>query len=435
MVQSFPWRPHKSTRIEVAVSDTVSTKSPQLLQVAEAQAIVRQQVRPLPPEPMALTSAALGHVLAADVLSDLDMPPYHKSMMDGYAVRCGDLAGGKGTLQVIEEITAGQVPRHTLEAGQASRIMTGAPIPPGCDAVVMIERTRLGEDDRVEIEDHPPKPGQNILPRGAEMQRGDKILPAGTVLRPQEFGVLATVGRTTVSVHPSPRVAILSTGDELVEPADRPEGGQIRNSNGAMLVALASRAGGTPRYLGIARDDPACLRPMVCDGLKANVLLLSGGVSAGKLDLVPGVLRAAGVVAHFHKVEMKPGKPVFFGTCTRSGAAQPTLVFGLPGNPVSVLVCFELFVRPALRRLRGHADPGPHFISAVLSEDFAYRTDRPTYHPAHLERTATGWKVRAVPWIGSADLRALTQANALVLFSVGDQRYRAGQVLEVLSLE
>jgi molybdopterin molybdotransferase len=406
-----------------------------MLQVAEAQTIVRQYVQPLPPEPMALTSAALGHVLAADVVSDLDMPPYNKSMMDGYAVRCADLTTGKGKLQVIEEITAGQVPRLTVGAGQASRIMTGAPIPPGCDAVIVVERTRLVEDGCVEIEDRPPKPGQNILPRGVEMQHGDTILSAATVLRPQEFGLLSTVGRSTVFVHPSPRVAILSTGDELVEPAERPEGGQIRNSNGAMLVALVSRAGGTPRYLGIARDDPACLRPMVCDGLKSPVLLLSGGVSAGKLDLVPGVLREAGVVAHFHKVEMKPGKPVFFGTCTRSGGGNPTLVFGLPGNPVSVLVCFELFVRPALRRLRGHADPGPHFVSAVLSEDFAYRTDRPTYHPAHLELSATGWRVRVVPWIGSADLRALTQANALVLLPSGDHRHRAGQTFEALSLE
>jgi molybdopterin molybdotransferase len=417
------------------VSDTVSTKGSPLLQVAEAQAIVQQHVRPLPPEPMALTSAALGHVLASDVLSDLDMPPYHKSMMDGYAVRCADLPTGKGTLQIIEEITAGQVPRRSLEAGQVSRIMTGAPIPPGCDAVVIVERTRLGENGCVEIEDRPPKPGQNILPRGAEMQRGDKILPAGTVLRPQEFGVLATVGRTTVLTHPSPRVAILSTGDELVEPGEKPEGGQIRNSNGAMLVALVSRAGGTPRYLGIARDDRACLRPMVCDGLKSHVLLLSGGVSAGKLDLVPGVLHDAGVVGHFHKVEMKPGKPVFFGTSSRSGGGGPTLVFGLPGNPVSVLACFELFVRPALRRLRGHVDPGPHFVSAILGEDFAYRTDRPTYHPAHLESTATGWKVRPVPWIGSADLRALTQANSLVLLPSGDHRHQAGQVFEALSLE
>lgn len=417
------------------MSDTLSAQSSPTLQVVQAQEVVRQYLRPLPPEPMTLTTAALGHVLAADVLSDLDMPPYHKSMMDGYAVRCADLPTGKGTLQIVEEIAAGQVPRLTVGVGQASRIMTGAPIPPGSDAVVMVERTRQSVDSSVEIEDRTPKPGQNILPRGAEMQRGDKVLPAGTVLRPQEFGVLSTVGRATVSVHPSPRVAILSTGDELIEPEERPEGGQIRNSNGPMLAALVSRAGGLPRYLGIARDDPAFLRPLICDGLKANVMLLSGGVSAGKLDLVPGVLREAGVTAHFHKVEMKPGKPVFFGTFLRPGAGQPTLVFALPGNPASVLVCFELFVRPALRRLRGHTDTGPHFVTAVLSEDFVYRTDRPTYHPAYLEWAAAGWKVRAVPWIGSADLRALTQANALVLFPPGDRRYQAGQAFEVLSLE
>jgi molybdopterin molybdotransferase len=419
----------------VAVSDTVTTKSSPTFQVAQAQEIVRQFLQPLSPEPMALTTAALGHVLSADVFSDLDMPPYHKSMMDGYAVRCVDLPTGKGKLQIIEEITAGHVPRFTVNAGQTSRIMTGAPIPPGADAVIMIERSRLIEDGGVEIEDRPPKPGQNILPQGAEMRHGDKVLPAGTVLRPQEFGILSTMGRTTVSVHPSPRVAILSTGDELIEPDERPEGGQIRNSNGPMLAALVCRAGGLPRYLGIARDDPACLRPMICDGLKSNVLLLSGGVSAGKLDLVPGVLRAAGVTAHFHKVEMKPGKPVFFGTAQRPGAGLQTLVFGLPGNPVSVLVCFELFVRPALRRLRGYTDLGPHFVSAVLTEDFTYRTDRPTYHPAFLERATAGWKVRAVPWIGSADLRALTQANALMLFPPGEQRYPAGQIFEAMRLE
>jgi molybdopterin molybdotransferase len=419
----------------VAVSEVIPAKSVPTLSVADAQAIVLRHVRPLTPEPMPLTSAALGLVLGADVVSDLDMPPYDKSMMDGYAVRCADLPKGRGTLDVIEEITAGRVPKLALEKGEASRIMTGAPIPPGADAVVIVERTRLLDDDRVEINDRPPYPGQNILPRAAEMRRGDAVIPAGTVLRPQEFGVLATVGRTTVAVHPSPRVAILSTGDELVEPGQTPEAGQIRNSNGALLIAQVCRAGGAPRYLGIGRDDPACLRPLVCDGLKAHVLLLSGGVSAGKLDLVPGILREAGVAAHFHKVEMKPGKPVFFGTAQRVGGGEPTLVFGLPGNPVSVLVCFELFVRPALRRLRGHVDPGPRFVWAVLSEDFAYRTDRPTYHPARLEIKETRWSVRPAPWFGSADLRALTQANALMLFPPGDHRHRAGQTFEVLSLE
>ncbi len=417
------------------MSEVIPAKSTQTLSVADARAIVLGQVRPLPPEPMALATAALGLVLGSDVTSDLDMPPYDKSLMDGYAVRCADLPKGTGTLDVVEEITAGHVPRHTLKKGEASRIMTGAPVPPGADAVVMVERTRL-VGDRVEISDRPPHPGQNILPRAAEMRRGDKVLAAGTILRPQEFGVLATVGHTTVTVHPPPRVAILSTGDELVEPVQVPEPGEIRNSNGALLVAQVCRAGAVPRYLGIGRDDPACLRPLICDGLKAHVLLLSGGVSAGKLDLVPGVLREAGVAAHFHKVELKPGRPVFFGTAKRVGnGGEPTLVFGLPGNPVSVLVCFELFVRPALRRLRGHTDPGPHFVSAVLSEDFAYRTDRPTYHPAHLETDGGRWSVRPVPWFGSADLRALTQANALMLFPPGDHRHRGGQSFEVLSLE
>lgn len=422
-------------RGEVVVADSVTMKNPPKLGVAAAQDIVRRHVRPLPPEPMALSSAALGHVLAADILSDLDMPPYDKSMMDGYAVRCADLPTGKGRLQIIEEITAGHVPLETLAEGETSRIMTGAPIPPGCDAVVVVEQTRLDGERWVRIEDRPPKPGQNILPRGAEMRRGDAVLKAGTVLGPKEFGVLATVGRTSVIVHPSPRVAILSTGDELVEPSELPKGGQIRNSNGTMLTALVSDAGGVPRYLGIARDDAAYLKPMVCDGLKAQVLLLSGGVSAGKLDLVPGVLREAGVAAHFHKVEMKPGKPIFFGTAHRMGGGEPTLVFGLPGNPVSVLVCFELFVRPTIRRLCGYTDPGPYAVSAVLSVDFAYRTDRPTYHPAYLESGAWGWSVRPVPWIGSADLRALTEANALMLFPPGDQKHRAGQTFEVLSLD
>jgi molybdopterin molybdotransferase len=418
------------------VSETVPAERKQALSVADAQAIVLRHVKPLPAEPMALSSSALGLVLAADVVSDLDMPPYNKSLMDGYAVRCVDLADGKNTLEVVEEITAGRVPRRPLGAGQASRIMTGAPVPPGADAVVMIERTRMEADGHVAIEDRPPHPGQNILPRGAEMRRGDIVLPAGTVLRPQEFGVLATVGRCNVSLFPRPRVAILSTGDELVEPGETPAEGQIRNSNATLLVAQTTRAGGVPRYLGIGRDDPAHLRPMICDGLKSQVLLLSGGVSAGKLDLVPSLLRECGVAAHFHKVELKPGKPVFFGTAQRLDGGAPSLVFGLPGNPVSVLVCFELFVRPALRRLSSHPDPGPHFVPAALAEDFSYRSDRPTYHPAHVTLGASGWwVVRPVPWFGSADLRALTQANALVLIPPGDQRHRAGQPFDVLIVD
>jgi molybdopterin molybdotransferase len=400
-----------------------------MLSVCEAQTLILQQARPLPPETVPLTPAALGLVLAEDVASDLDMPPYDKALMDGFAVRSADLPAGRGTLIVIAEITAGQTPRAPLGPGQAARIMTGAPLPAGADAVVMVERTRPRDDGHVDIDDRPPRPGQNVLPQGREMRRGETVLAAGAVLRPQELGLLATVGRTAVRAHPAPRVAVLSTGDEVVEAAQTPGPGQIRNGNGPMLLAQVCRAGGVPHSLGIARDRLDSLRPLVAQGLRAPVLILSGGVSAGTLDLVPGVLQELGVQAHFHKVQMKPGKPVFFGT--RDGH----LVFGLPGNPVSAFVCGELFVRPAVRRLLGHADPGPRTVQAALAEDFAYATDRPTYHPARLEAGDSGWRVRPVPWFGSPDLRGLTQANALVVFPAGDHRHRAGQRFSVLRIE
>jgi molybdopterin molybdotransferase len=294
---------------------------------------------------------------------------------------------------------------------------------------VIVERSHLLDDGRVGLEDRPPRPGQNILTQGREMRRGEVVLSAGIVLRPQEIGLLATVGRASVKVHPAPRVAVLATGDEVVEAPDVPGPGQIRNGNGPMLVTQAARAGGLPRYLGIARDRPDDLRALITEGLERNVLVLSGGVSAGKLDLVPGVLQDLGVTAHVHKVAMKPGKPVFFGT--HPGG----LVFGLPGNPVSSLVCFELFVRPALQRLRGFADPGPRLVQAVLAEDFPYRTDRPTYHPAQLETAGHEWHVRPVPWFGSADLRGLARANAFVVFPEGEHQHRRGQVFPVLCPE
>lgn len=400
-----------------------------MLSVAAAQAVVLRTARRLPPERIALTPPPLGQVLAEDVASDLDMPPHDKAMMDGYAVRAADLPEGRGVLAVIEEVSAGRVPQRPVGSGQATRIMTGAPLPAGADAVVMVERTRIRDGDRVEIEDRPPRPGQNVLPRAQEMRQGETVLAAGSVLRPQELGLLATVGRTSALLYPVAVVAVLSTGDEIVEAPHLPGPGQIRNGNGPMLVAQVCRAGARPRYLGIAPDRADMLRTLVAEGLRAHVLVLSGGVSAGKLDLVPGVLQELGVTAHFHKVEMKPGKPVFFGS------RGDTLVFGLPGNPVSALVCFELFVRPALRQLMGHADPGPRVVEAALAEDFAHRSDRPTYHPAHVEVGGEGWRARPVPWFGSPDLRGLTRANAFVVFPPGEHQHRAGQRFPVVLTE
>ncbi len=406
-----------------------------MVTVSAAQHLVLQQAQPLPPAPIPLNTAALGLIVAEDIASDLDLPPFDKALMDGYAVRTMDLANGPAVLTVVEEITAGQTPRLTIGPGQATRVMTGAPVPAGTDAVVMVERTRMLEDGRVQIEEAaPPRPGQNILPRGREMRCREIVLAAGARLRPQEVGLLASVGRTTVQVYPAPVVAVLVTGDELVEPNLTPGPGQIRNSNGPMLLAQVRRGGGVPRWLGIARDRLDYLRPLVAEGLRADVLVLSGGVSAGKLDLVPGILTELGVEAHFHKVEIKPGKPVLFGT-RPNVFGPPTLVFGLPGNPVSALVCFELFVRPAIQRLRGEINPGPRMVQAVLEEDFAYRTDRPTYHPAMLQASEAGYRVRPVPWFGSADLRGLAAANAFVLFPVGDHRHPAGRAFPVLVVE
>jgi molybdopterin molybdotransferase len=400
-----------------------------MLSVAEAQEIVLQHAKVLPPETVLVAPVVLGQFLAEQVTSDIDMPPYDKAMMDGYAVRSEDLPSGHGLVTVIEEITAGQTPLHSLERGQAARIMTGAPIPRDCDAVVMIERTQPADGDRVQVGDGSMRPGQNILRRGREMRCGETVLRAGTLLRPQEFGILATVGRTSVSLYPRPRVAIIPTGDEIVEVSQTPGPGQIRNGNGPMLMAQVARAGGLPRYLGIARDQEESLRSLISKGLSDPVLILSGGVSAGKLDLVPGVLQSLGVQGHFHKVAMKPGKPVFFGT--RGG----NLIFGLPGNPVSSLICFELFVRPAIRRMMGHPVPGPQLVNACLAEDFQYKTDRPTYHPARLEASETGWCVRAVPWFGSPDLRGLSNSDAFVLFPPGEHHHRKGQTFPVLVVD
>jgi molybdopterin molybdotransferase len=402
-----------------------------MIPVFQAQQIILEHARPGVPQVVPLTPAALGLVLAEDVVSDIDMPQCDKSMMDGFAVRSSDLAAGQTILTVIEEVTAGRLPQQPVGPGQATRIMTGAPMPAGADAVVAVERTRMLDEHRVQIDERVAA-GKNVLPRAREMRRGETVLKKGTVLRPQVLGVLATVGRTAAAVHPAPAVAIIPTGDEIVEVSQTPGPQQVRNSNAALLAGQIARAGGEPHYLGIARDTAESLRTLIREGLKSPVLVLSGGVSAGKLDLVPGALQELGVQAHFHKVQMKPGKPIFFGTRSEGSSC---LVFGLPGNPVSSLVCFELFVRPAIRRLLGHADPGTQPAPLPLAEDFAYTTDRPTYHPARVEGSPEGWRVRVVPWFGSADLRALADANALVLFQAGEQHHRAGQLFPVLRMD
>ncbi|MCA9070058.1 MAG: molybdopterin molybdotransferase MoeA, partial [Planctomycetaceae bacterium] len=281
----------------------------------------------------------LGRVVAEDVLSDIDSPPFDKALMDGFAVRSADLKP-EVEMIVIEEITAGNVPTKSLEPRTATRIMTGAPLPNGADAVVRVEDSVFdSETMRVQFTVPQIESGQSILRRASSIATGDTILSSGHFIRAQEIGVLAELGKAEIAVRKQPRIAVLATGDELVAISETPQPGQIRNSNEEMLAAQITRAGGVAEKLGIARDERVDLAEKIQTGLRSDLLILSGGVSAGTLDLVPSELANAGVREIFHKVNVKPGKPVWFGV-KEDGDAR-CLVFGLPGNPVSSMVCFE----------------------------------------------------------------------------------------------
>ncbi|HEX3147413.1 MAG TPA: gephyrin-like molybdotransferase Glp [Gemmataceae bacterium] len=396
-----------------------------MIEVTTALEIVLSHTSPLPTEKLLLRFAC-GRVLAESVASDIDSPPYTKSVMDGYAVRSADCAEPV-SLTVIEEVAAGRVPTKVVGPGQATRIMTGAPIPQGADAVVPHEETELaGDTVRVRCV---VKTGEFILMRGREMRAGEIVVPAGTALTSQVIGLLASVGRDFALVCKAPHITILATGDELVEAHESVGPGQIRNSNGPMLRAQAESCSAVSEYLlGIARDNHASLTERISEGLESShVLILAGGVSAGKFDLVPEVLASLGVTAHFHKVRLKPGKPMLFGT------RGSQLVFGLPGNPVSSFVGFELFIRPALRKMMGYATPGPTFVPVPLAAEFATKNDRPTYVPAQIEKT-DALRVRARTSFGSADLRGLLGADALVSVPPGAVEYAAGDVVPTLML-
>lgn len=397
-----------------------------LLSVDEAQQLVLQHT----PVPTAFIEiplhAALGKVLAEEISCDGDSPPFDKSMVDGYAIRSSDIQAGITSFQVVDEVLAGSVSQHEVKTGQAISIMTGAPIPTSADAVVMHEQTtRNATTVQIPIV---VKPGQNILLRAAEMKQGEVVLRTGTFIRPATLGLLASVNRTQVSCFRPVQISLLTTGDEIVEPGEALPAGHIRNSNASLLQGLIHSAGAIPNYLGIARDNREHLLQYIKTGLQSDMLIITGGVSAGKVDLVPEVLHQLGVEPIFHKVALKPGKPLFFGECGR------TLVFGLPGNPVSSLVGFELFIRPALRKLSGLSAPFlTSLLPAQLQCDFQHRSDRPTYHPVRLNTQVKPWQAAPVAWKGSADLRSISQADTFAVFPPGEVRYATGDWIDVLT--
>lgn len=402
-----------------------------MLSVRDAIAIVLAKALPGTSEIVALTSA-LQRVLAVDLVTPHDSPPFHKSLMDGFAVTTSAVEDQDMIrLAVVETITAGMVPSRAVTDTNAVRIMTGATLPADCDCVVPIEQVQFDESapDRVVIPRDAILTEANLMRQGSVARQGTQLLAAGTQLQPQQIAALAEFGQANVSVYHRPTVAVLATGDELIA-FDQPlRPGAIRNSNEPMLMAQAATCGACPVSLGVARDTVADLSLGIQKGLEHDVLLLSGGVSAGTLDLVPQQLAAAGVEQIFHGVDMKPGKPLWFGM--RQHESRTTLVFGLPGNPVSSLVCFELFVRPALRKISGITRQNPTTLSARLSQSFVVKGSRPVYQPAMISSEEGQLLVRPVAWNGSSDLKATVEANGMALLSSAHGPYTGGELVPV----
>jgi len=381
----------------------------------------------LPPVEEALENVS-GCVLAADARCPESIPPFSRSTMDGYAVRSQDFTATPQEFKVVEEIPAGKVPRRSIMSGQAARIFTGAIVPDGADAVIIQEDAQPLGDDRVRFPSS-PTPGQFIMNAGDIARSNELLLEEGHVLTPSAIALLASVGSTKVPVYPRPRASVLATGDELVEPWVPPGPAHVRNSNAPMLVSALRAAGAEPEYVGIAKDNPASLRSLLEKGLSADILLVSGGVSVGTHDLVGRELENMGVEPVFTRVAVKPGKPLFFG---RNGG---TVVFGLPGNPASSLVGFELFVRPALYKMRGFGEKPPQFRSGELRSSIAAKRDRLTFLPATFARSPSGAAVELLKWAGSGDIKAMTHANCLVAIPPGKAPIPAGTKVDFVTFQ
>ena len=388
-----------------------------LISIAEARERVLAEVRPLPAEEVAL-AAALGRVLAEEARSADDLPPFDSSAMDGYAV----LAGPAAELAIVGESRAGHPTERALAAGEAIRISTGAAVPPGAEAVVPIERVVV-EDSRVRVPE--TLPGANIRRSGEDVRAGEPVIAAGTELGPAEVAVLAALGRPSVRCGGVPRVVVLVTGDELVGPGDPLKPGQIRNSNAYALVSQASRAGARVIRDTVVRDRREDTEAALAAALdEADVVCVSGGVSVGPHDHVKPALAALGVEERFWGVRLKPGKPTWFGT--RDGK----LVFGLPGNPVSAMVTFHLFTRPALRGLTG-AEPADTRARAVLDEPVPRTAQREQVIRCRVAARDDGWHVAPTKEQGSHVLTSMLGARAFALIPPGEGEQAAGSRVDI----
>ena len=398
-----------------------------MISVDEAFELIRQIVQPLPPEQTPLLST-VGRFLLDPVSADIASPPHDKSMMDGFAIRASDWSAG-AEFQIGETIIAGAVPSQPLGPMHAAQIMTGAPLPEGADAVVMVELAEVKNEQTVTFQIESIAAEHHILRTGANFSKGQHLFDARHCVRPSDIGLLAEVGVSQARVGGLPTVAVLPTGDELVSCDQTPGPGHIRNSNGPLLLAMLTASGLIGMDLGIGRDNEDDLTAKIKLGLQHDVLILSGGVSAGQKDLVPGVLKSLGVEEVFHKVKVKPGKPIWLGVRKPSGnQSRATIVFGLPGNPVSSLVGYQLFVRCCLRILAGGGTELAQPKQALLSRDHQTRGNRPTYWPGRMILSNDcESKVEPLNWNGSSDLLALGQADGLIFFSEEEHDHAAGK--------
>jgi molybdopterin molybdotransferase len=397
--------------------------------VAEARGLVQGEIEALPAETLPLGDA-LGRVLAEPVRSGRTIPPADCSAMDGYAVRAADLLSAPQELRLAFEVAAGASSSPMLQAGECARIFTGAPVPQGADSVVMQEDTKA-EGVRVRFSIS-PRLGDHIRRAGEDVEAGDQVLDAGTRIAAPQVGLLASLGRTVLRVHRRPRVAILSGGDELVEPDEDVSGGRIVASNAYSLAAQCRESGALPTNLGIARDTPEALERALRSGLGFDVLLSSAGVSVGDHDHVRPVLEKLGCRLLFWGVQMKPGYPVTFGRFEAEGGP---LVFGLPGNPVSAMVTFELFVRPGLLRLGGHRTLTRPTVRAKLEEPLRKKAGRQHYVRVMLGREADGFVARTTGNQSSGVLRSMSLAQGLLVFPAESTELGAGEEAEVLVLD
>ena len=410
-----------------------TSSSTKLLSFADARQIVKRRAATLSPTEPELTGLldAVGLVLAEDLLADRDFPPFPRATRDGFAVRAADVQSVPAALQRVGEVKAGatiEESRITVGPGEAVEIMTGAPVPVGADAVVMVEYTAFA-NARVTVQ-RAVKAGENVVPAGAEARRGDVMVPKGTRVQHAAVAVAAAVGRPEIAVFRRPRVAVLATGDELVDVNLPPGPNEIRNSNSYSLAAQVYEAGGEAVILPVARDDAADLALLLRKGLEADLLLLSGGVSAGKYDLVEEVLASLGAKFFFTGVAIQPGKPVVFGEVALNGKTTP--FFGLPGNPVSTMVTFQLFVRPVLDALAGaKLEPLP-FTQAILKAALSTKTGLTRFLPAKLDGAHDKPGVELVQWQGSGDLMAASTANCYIVVPPDREQFEAGETVTVL---